>query len=294
MGSKTHGWDDGDYSRWVAIGPTGNAYKLNGGDPADHTAVHYRHERQDITACKFQLAYLQMQNRSASTLTVGAGVRIHSAAWVAGDFLWSTNTFNDDTTDAQDAGASDFLMERSVASGTAAASSGFMVGCRHKFNCISINVTQASVGGAPSPVRIFRYSTSAASPSNWVQLPNAHLYVPPTSSGQWAVGEQLVWWPMQNDWDQSPSDGYHAAGASAGYYWVQILSTTAASAAASAGTISVADLPFTIESLADNALYEPTLGGMYVPMNPAGDAFVTAWSAASAGNTVVAMLRARG
>lgn len=286
----THGFDDGSYSRWVTIGPQGNRYKLDGGFPQQYDTVHHRHERSELTDGKYQLAYLQMQNRSGATRTVGAGVRLASSAWVAGSFNWSTNTFNDDTTDAQNTTDNDFSMELT---GANAASSGFMIGCRHTFNCIAVNVTTASTGG--TPIRGLRYSTAAASPANWRVMPIADAFVAPTSSAQWEVGEQLIWWAKPTDWAQSVSNADHAVGASAGYYWMQVLSTTAAaSSAASAGSLSIADLPFTIEGLGDNVIYEPQMNGMYIPLNPAGDAFVTAWSAASVGNTVTALLRARG
>lgn len=281
--SDQHGFGD-NFNRWVTVGPELNGNKVDGGKPAQFDLCHWPKSADRVhSSAKLFLAYLEMQNRSGGTIAVGAGVRMPTDSWVAGSWDNSQEDYTSDTADAQDSGANDFSLE-----GVTGTGDGFAVGCRTPFNCLAVLVSIAGTGALPT--RVVEYTHAAQ--SGWRAIPATSWYAGPDAI-HWVAGEQLVWWNKPTDWAVGTAAS-HGRGLPDGYYWARVRTTSAITAnAASATSLTVHDLSFSIEGLADNIIYEPQFNGMYIPLNPAGEAFVTAWGTAASGNRVTAVLRAR-
>ena len=93
--------------------------------------------------------YIELQNRGASSTAVALVGFLPDAYWQAGQWVDSTTTYTDDTTDAQDAGTDDFPLE------TTTVSDGFILGASLPFGAISVDVTTA--GNGTTPTHTFEY-----------------------------------------------------------------------------------------------------------------------------------------
>jgi len=231
-----------------------------------------------------RLGMASLHNRSGGVATVGIGGRIPGYLWIAGQWVDATTTFTDDTTDAQDAGATDFPLE------TTTNSDGFIIGCRILFNAISIDVGTASVG---SPVRALRYNIG----DTWQTAP-ANLFLQDNSATNYAITtttatESVTVWDPWVDWTQSLTDGGLGVGLPKGYYYVNMRATTAGSTAGVADALSIYRLYFLTEAVADNGVYEASLVGEH-KLPPECDALVAFFSVANAGNRVLCQVRSGG
>lgn len=274
---SNHGFSEGEYSRWQAIDVAPTAL-IDGGDPASNTHVLYSHARGEAGGIRLQLAYGAIQNRSGATVSVGLGVRVPTTLWKAGQWVNATTTYTDDTTDFQDAGASDAALE------TLTNNDGFLVSSSLKFNALSINVGTASVG---VPVRVLEYSTGT---STWTAITN---YISFDGAGAvYPTGENVIVWVPPANWAVMASG--HGTGVTVGHYGIRVRATTASGTAGVASTMSVHRLYFTLSGLADTNLYEVALAGMYFPMELTGEALVSYISTLNNQNRVTALVRARG
>lgn len=223
------------------------------------------------------LGYVSLHNRSGSTIAMGFGVRLPNRLWIAGQWDDSEATaFTDDTTDAQDAGASDFALETANV-----ASDGFVIASSVKFNALSINPGTSSAGGV---VRVARYTNLAG--DGWTNFSN--LYQHDAATANYTAGsESVLVFPDQVDWGVTQSGGL--SGIPAGYYAVNVRATTPPTTAGLATALEVLKLYMLNEGVADNGTLERPEA---VPLRmPSGDGLVAFFGTASDGNRVLAQVR---
>lgn len=274
---SNHGWSEGEYSKWEAIDKAPTAL-IDGGDPSSNTHVLYSHARSASGGIRLQLAYFSLQNRSGGAANIGIGVRIPTTMWKAGQWVHATTTYTDDTTDFQDAGASDAALE------TLTNNDGFLVSSTKQFNALCINVGTASVG---VPVRVLEYSSGT---STWTAITNYISFA--GASAVYPTGENVIVWVPPANWAVMAAG--HGTGVTVGHYGIRVRATTASGTAGLASTMSVHRLYFLTEGLADNNLIDVPLGGMYFPMDLQGEALVSYISTVNNQNRVTALVRARG
>ena len=214
-------------------------------------------------------------NSSGGTITVAIGVRIPNTLWSAGQWVDAAGTpYTDDTTDAQDAGATDFPLN------TTTASDGFAIHSKVPFNLVALDVGTAG----DASTNAGRYSNAAG--SGWTNTGTNIL----TDTLE-ATGERIWFWHTPADWGTVQANGLN--GIPGGRYAWNFRSTTApAATAASADSLSIYRMYFVNEALANNAFYTRDFGSMEAFMSP-GDALVAYFGTADNLNAVSAMVRPR-
>lgn len=267
----------GAYGPWEVVDKASSKL-IDGGDPTNNNYVLYTHPRGESGGIHLQVAYMRLQNRSEADAVVAMGVRLNTGIWKAGQWVHATTTLTDDTTDFQDAGATDAALE------TTTNDDGFLISSGVLFNGISINVSTASVG---SPVRVIEYSTGT---SSWTALTNALSF--DAAGANYNTAENVIVFAPPTDWARMAAG--HGTGVTVGYYGLRVRATTAPSTAGVAASMSVHRLYFPIEVLSDNNVYEVPLGSMYATLEPNGDALVAYFGIANAQNLASAVVRARG
>lgn len=277
MSTQMHGYDQGKYSPWTLIDRAPTAL-IDGGDPSSNTHVHYVQSRSESGGGSLQLAHFSIQNRSGGAVNFGIGVRIPTTLWKAGLWTHGTTTWTDDTTDFQDAGASDAALE------TTTNNDGFLVSSTKPFNALCIAVGTASIG---VPVRVLEYSSGTAT---WTAITNYISFA--GASAVYPTGENVIVWVPPADWAVMASG--HGTGVTVGHYGIRIRATTASSTAGLASTMSVHRLYFLTEGLADGGVLNIPLEGMYMPLEPSGEGLVSYVSTLNNQNRISALVRARG
>ena len=216
----------------------------------------------------FALGHAQIQNRTGATIVCGIGARVHTSMWRAGQWVHATTTYNDDTVDAQDAGADDFPLE------TLTNNDGFLVASRYPINCIVKAITEASLGS--TPIRVIEYSKAGGT---WGTIANA--FIPIVSNGHYAEGETVVLWDHPTD--LAVLEAGHGTGVPIGMYGYRFRATTAPTTTAGlAGTMSVFEVIRAIEGLGDNNLYEINPASSEHKFAPHGEALFAILSSKSA------------
>lgn len=273
------------YNRWFLV-DKGLSKFCDGGDPTIATHGLLAHERGLQAGSDFQLAYAEVNNRSGAAAFCGVGVRIPNTLWKAGQWVNSTTTFTDDTTDAQSSGGTDFPLE------TTTVNDGFCVFSKVPFNCLSINVVTASIGA--SVARAARYSVGGA----WVSLPNLMTCFPQTAGQQYLAAQETIFLCLPPaDW--ALTTGAEGTGVPIGYYGLNVRATTAGTTAGVAHSLTVHRMYGVTEIVADDAVRTWNLGGVYAPLDVNGD-LLTAVVVNAAGTTpvlgsrITALVRARG
>ena len=239
------------------------------------------------------LGGFSLHNRAGGTQAgIGIGVRIPNTLWQAGQWTHASTTFTDDTTDAQSTAASDFPVE------TTTDNDGYVILSRVPFNALSIDVATTSAGAAP--VRAARYSTIVSGTSAW-STAMANMIAFTGSTGQFSITattaslEGLVVFNLPADFTASVGlDGVLGTGINAGWYALNIRSTTAPTGAASADSLSVYRLNFLTEQLADNGVYEMFFGSSEARLLMEGDALVGYFDTANDQNRLSAFVRSAG
>jgi len=187
----------------------------------------------------------QVANRSGGAATIGIGVHLDPSQWVAWQWVHATTTYTDDTTDAQDAGASDFAME------TTTNDDGHLIACRVPFNIIGYLLGTASAS-ATNTVRVVEFSHSNGT---WASYAAAAMIVEPVNgAAAWPSGERAVWFPIRTSW--APMTAAHVADASLhGFYGIRIRATTAPTTTAAVATQFVLGRMYLAqEAVGDNAI----------------------------------------
>ena len=267
----------GNYGPWELVDKASSKI-IDGGDPASNDYVMYVHPRAEAGGMGLQIAYARMQNRSGASAALAIGVRIPTSLWKAGQWTNSTTTFTDDTTDFQDAGATDAALE------TTTNNDGFLVSAPVLFNGISINVATASIG---APARVLEYSTGT---SGWTALTNVLAF--DAEGVNYTTGENVIVFAPPSNWAKMAAG--HGTNVTVGHYGLRVRAATAPGTAGVASTLSVHRLYFPLEGLSDNNLYEIPFGSMYAPLEANGDALVAFFSTADSHNLVTSLVRARG
>lgn len=217
---------------------------------------------QNANAKRFAISEASIHNRTGSDAVCGVAVRIPVDLWTAGQWVQSTTTFTDDTTDAQDAGTSDFAL------GTTTNNDGWCLFCDIPFNVVSVVVGTAASGGSPA----FDLAYTIAG-GTWTAITNA--FVMPSTI---ATGEQLVWFAKPQGWAVSESG--HGTGVPTGKYGIRVRATTAGSSAGgSANLLVVGHCIYATEGIADNKVALVTNEGE-TPLSPQGDALCAVISVA--------------
>lgn len=217
-----------------------------------------------------------LQNRSGGTVNAGIGFRLANQYWRAGQFT-AGGVYTDDTVDAQDLGANDFIL------GANAVNDGFLILSEVPFSWVSINVGTAEVDNAGADLD-HAVSYSDAAGTGWTSLgANAALTDQfTTTNGVYATGAlEFVWLP--------PSDWGKVTGISSvpnGFYALRVLaaSTAAGDTAGLATAIEVGVLK-AVEAVGDNQLLASPAEAW---QEHRADAVVAYFSTANAGNYVIA------
>ena len=219
-----------------------------------------------------------VNNRSGGAATVGVTFPIDTSRWKAGQWDDSAGaSYTDDTTDAQDAGASDFALT------TTTNNDGFVVQCLDKFGVVAIDVGTAEAG---SPVYEYTYWNGA-----WTALTTCVV------SSAYTAAEHVIAFPEPGDWTalatgDTPVD---TDGLTAGYYAIRMRATTAPTTAPLATKLYVAELYDFKEAVADNGvvnfIVEDTIQGLSLP---GGQGIGALFSTASANNAISIRYTTRG
>src|SRR3990167_10043726 len=145
--------------------------------------------RTGISGAGVVVKHALVENDSASVVLMALGARLANAKWIAGQWATATSAFSDDTTDAQDAGASDFALQ------TTTANDGHIIACLEKFTAVLYDVGTAAVdaGGAGGVTGEWTYWNGTA----WAAL--ATIAVSCTSRF-YVAGRNEVLFVAPSDW----------------------------------------------------------------------------------------------
>lgn len=234
------------------------------------TITRYTDYQEGIALRRFWL-----HNRSGATINAGIGYRLANRYWRAGQFT-AAGVYTDDTTDAQDAGANDFIL------GADEANDGFLILSEVPLGWVSINVGTAEVDAAGADLdHAVSYSNAAG--TGWTALgTNAALtdQFTTTNAVYGAGALEFVWFP--------PSDHGKVTNISSvpnGYYALRIMaaSTGVGDTAGLATAIEVGTFAALAEGVDDNQFLseEWTEDG-----DDRANAVVAYFSTANAGNYV--------
>jgi hypothetical protein len=210
---------------------------------------------EDATAKRFAFSEVSIHNRSAGDAACGIAVRLPIDLWTAGQWVDSTTTYTDDTTDAQDA-ANDFAL------GTTTNNDGFAIFCEVPFNVVSVVVGTAATD--TPPIYALEYTLAGGT---WGTITNA--FVAPDFT---ATGEHLIWFAIPQDW--AVSEAGHGTGVPVGQYGIRVRHTTAPAAEGGSATLlMLGNCLYPTEAIADNKVALVTMEGE-TPCLPQGDALV--------------------
>ena len=251
---------------WQPPGVTMRSVSSITGAASEHTS------REGILIRRFEL-----HNRSGGAASAGIGFRLANQYWVAGKFT-GAGVFTDDTADAQDAGANDFIL------GTDETDDGFVIAATVPFDWFSINVGTAEVdaGGATVPDHAVRYSDAAG--TGWTALGAGGAYTDQFTLTNTVIGtgaREFVW-QKPSDWGAVVSLG----GIPAGMYAISVTTaqTEVGDTAALATAVEVGTL-LSVEAVADNGLYSSEALCFW---EPKAEGLIAYFSTANAGNRVYA------
>lgn len=153
---------------------------------------------------------------NVSNSNIGIGFRIHNSYWRAG--IYDGTTFTEDTTDAQDLGANDFIIG---ADGVAADTTEFIILSTIPFDWFSINVGTAEAGGTPTIDHSLQYSNSAG--TGFTAYTGGYLNNFQLTNTVIGAGAREFVWAAPNDWGKTTT----LTGLPVGYYALQITSNQA-------------------------------------------------------------------
>lgn len=200
---------------------------------------------------------------------VGWGYRLLDGEYKAGQWDDSADpAYIDDTTDAQDSGASDFALF------TTTNNDGFVVQADQKFNMVRIDTNTAPSGG--SPAYEYTYWNGAWTALTTIATPS---YSADTST--------VLFFQLPSDWTRLASSDTPVAteGLTAGKFAIRVRATTAPS---SAGGNAKVILPIMVLDYIPNVTAGAAAEGSYDNgiMVPHGRAIIPYYSVANSGNVV--------
>lgn len=213
---------------------------------------------------------MQLENNTGGDITVGVGFKLDNSRWKFGQWDDSeTASYTDDTTDAQDAGASDAALT------TTTNNDGFVVQSLDKFGCVILQVGTAEAG---SPVYEYTYWNG----SSWATLSTLSV------SSAYTVAEHLILFSPPQDWaalasGDTPVD---TDGLTAGYYAIRMRATTAPTTAPLATQIWVAKLFDHLKVLSTNTEYNSYVEDDNGILLNGGESIIPIFSSSNADNHV--------
>lgn len=220
----------------------------------------------------FEVQSVEVGNSSGSAAAAGICVRHPAANWKAGQWDNSaTESYSDDSTDAQDAGANDFTI---AATGT---SDGFVIQSKNKFNYIGMTVGSVE-GGSPA----YEYSYWDSS-NGWT------TFTPISSLDFTATGESYAIFSEFDGWDpvDSTATPVDTDGLTAGYYAVRVRATTPPSSPPLATKVWVQTMFDYVESVDDGKSEVLPKGGGDAIRVPVRGALVPFCGTANAANWAI-------
>lgn len=213
-----------------------------------------------------------VNNRSGAANTVGIHFPMDNSRWKFGQWDDSGGaSYTDDTTDAQDAGASDVTMFLANQ-----ADDGFVVQGLDKFGVIAIDVGTAEAG---SPVYVADYWNGSA----WSTLTTI---IVPTG---YTIAEHVIAFAPPTDWAALAAADTPVAtdGLTTGYYAVKISASTAPTTSPLATQVWVSRLYDFREAADDNSVTnftaEDTVRGIRLQ---GGESIAALFETAAAGNAI--------
>jgi len=199
------------------------------------------------------IKHFELHNRAASAAATGIGGRIANRYWQIGTY--DGTTFTDDTADAQNVTAGDFIMH-----GADAANDGFVILSPVKFGWVSFNVSQACTNVAGDADHTLEYSNAAG--TGWTTLAAADTYVADdagliTSNAVIAVGEICQVFEPPTAWGKVTS----ITGLPTGYYALRFDSAAhdAGDAALLATAVEIGVM-WSVDQLGANGTWEVDFG----------------------------------
>lgn len=250
-------------SRLDKTGPISYPY-ICGPDTIDST----------LLPAAIEVAEIVVTNRSGAAADMGWGYIMPTTHWLAGQWDDSeTPAYVEDTTDAQDAGATDFPLF------TTTDDDGFVIQCDYPFNVIGIDLGTAEAGG---PTYVYSYWNGSA----WTTIDQTNQVFNLPDYTSTPPANEYIAFPTPYDWVQlatgdTPVDTH---GLTAGKYAVRVVATTAPTTAPVADDLWIATLVDFEPQIADDAALS-----FMVPENiliPNNASIVPYFGTANAGNLI--------
>ncbi len=223
------------------------------------------------TKLKCYVSYVEIGNSSAGDASMGWGIELPDAMWKAG--LWDDSegvSYVDDTTDAQDAGTSDFVLQSTTNN------DGFVVQSTEKFNIIRIDVGTAETGSAA--VDEYTYWSGSA----WSVLPTI------STVDHTGTGDEFLQFLTPNDWTKTATGDtpVDTDKLDAGVYAIRYRATTAPGCVGALATdLAVIQLVDYIEKVGDGASVKRDYPGAGLKV-PFGQQVLPFCSTANAANWI--------
>lgn len=200
-----------------------------------------------------RVIYARIQNRSGGAAGVALVALLNDREWVFGQ-VTAAGVFTADTPDAQSAATNDAALE------TTTQNDGCLIGATLPFGAVSLDVTTAGSGTAPT--HVLEYWDGAA----WTGIGVNGVLVDVPRALDWAAGEQIVLFDPPADWQKGgtgtnvPQDKYN----------IRIRRTNAVqSTAALARRVYVGFVLASEDAISPNAVAELLAGDAEVPIGSA-------------------------
>lgn len=237
---------------WASVNmPSGSAFSLVTGYDTQFAAIGERLVGVDGIDEPFTIYYNGSSVCADTIERYGTKTREYDN-WTAGQLSSAGGTYTDDTTDAQDVGADDFIIA------TSTASTGFFIGCDYTFNkAVFSNVTGVTATGSVGFVFQYFGAPSYGASATWNTIATSSM----VQTTSWATaGTVTLEWPTP-----FVTDGVNTAVAYektpdmgsfdsflGGKYAVRMYTTVAASAAIACDYAAVNHTQYLSELLLDD------------------------------------------
>ena len=187
------------------------------------------------------LGAVEVGNSTGANASCGFGYFVPNAMWKAGQWDDSISaSYTDDTTDAQDAGTDDFLMNMA----SPANDDGFIIQSREKFNSVYFSLTTAGSGGGIATPNYAYWNGSA-----WT------TFTPFLTAAYDSTGAKTFAFLKPADWTALVAADTPVAtdGLTAGMYAIKVAWATAPTTEPQADFLKPANLLDYVENVADGA-----------------------------------------
>jgi hypothetical protein len=216
----------------------------------------------------------ELENRSGGVAACGIGFRLANRSWIMGRYNAAGTTFTDLTSTAQSTSSVTLQV-------TGADQTGFVIGCRYKFDWVSVNITTAETNPAGDVAHTVAYSNLAGTgfTTMTANTPVTDGFTL-TNTAYAAAVTNFVW--------QSPEawGAWTSTVLPQGYFYLRFTSVgrDAGDVAAIATGIEIGIGKFR-EGVDDNTIYASEKESFF---HPEADGLIAYFSTANAGNYVQA------